>query len=140
MNQVPRLPNIHIGSEQKRNQCTISVGRTFVFLKRVIIWTASAESGTGDPMPISWPVSLGSGFFRCEYSSSSSSSAPFSSLLELSLGSIHVPHVANDSGLSSLSRCSGGAGANRSELGMTSIPFFPKFGPCAEIRVGEYRV
>jgi hypothetical protein len=80
-------------------------------------------------MPISWPVSLGSSFLRCGYVSSSSSSASFSFLLELGLASIHVPLVANDSGLSSLSRCSGGAGANRSELGVTSIPCFPKFGP-----------
>ena len=75
-------------------------------------------------MPISWPVSLGSNFFRCE-DVSSSSLAPFSCLLELGLASMH----ANDSGLSSLSRCSGGAGANLSELGVTSIPCFPKFGP-----------
>ena len=34
---------------------------TFMLRRRVIIPTASADSGTGDPMPISFPVSRGSG-------------------------------------------------------------------------------
>ena len=33
--------------------------QTFIFLKRVITPTASLESGTGDPIPISSPVSRG---------------------------------------------------------------------------------
>lgn len=115
----------------KKKQCMTSVGRTFIFLKRVIIWTASVDRGTGEPMPMSWPVSLGSNLFRCGYASLFSSLVPLSFSLDLGLGSMQAVPVANDSGLSSLLRCSGGAGANRSELGMTSIPFFPRFGPWA---------
>lgn len=35
---------------------------TFIFLKRVMTRTASLERGTGDPMPMSIPVSRGSSF------------------------------------------------------------------------------
>lgn len=49
----------------KRNKYRMNVTRTFIFLKRVIIRTASVESGTGEPMPMSWPVSLGSNFSCC---------------------------------------------------------------------------
>lgn len=77
-------------------------------------------------MPMSWPVSLGNSFVDCGDASLISPIV----LLELGCDPIRVPLVTNDSGLSSLLRCSGGAGANRSELGVTSIPFFPRFGPC----------
>ena len=40
----------------------MEVQPTFIFLNRVITPTASLDSGTGDPIPISWPVSLGSNF------------------------------------------------------------------------------
>lgn len=78
--------------------------------RRVIILTASADSGTGDPMPISFPVSRGSNSGRGEEASG-------------------VLVAGAESALSDPSRCGGATGGARSSDGVASMPPFPRFGP-----------
>ncbi len=80
---------------------------TFMLRRRVITPTASADSGTGDPMPISFPVSRGSG---CDED-----------------GVEDVGGV--ESAVSVPSRWAGATGGARSSDGVVSIPPFPRFGP-----------
>jgi hypothetical protein len=84
----------------------------------VIIPTASADSGTGDPMPISFPVSRGSG---CD--EDAVEVAGIGDAFEL----VHV-----ESAVSVPTRCAGAAGGARSSDGVVSIPPFPRFGPCMQ--------
>ena len=83
--------------------------------RRVIIPTASAESGTGDPMPISFPVSRGSG---CDEDVEGAVVGGASEL-------VHV-----ESAVSVPTRWAGAAGGARSSDGVVSMPPFPRFGPC----------
>lgn len=87
---------------------------TFIFRKRVMTPTASVDNGTGEPIPISCPVSRGSSFVVV----GCSPSGPMG--------------FDKDSGLSSKtrdSRWAGGAGAERSSLGTMSIPPLPSSLP-----------
>jgi len=84
--------------------------------RRVIIPTASAESGTGDPMPISCPVSRGRG---CDTEATDAAVA----------GDV-VALVRVGSAVSDPTRCGGGTGGARSPDGVVSMPPFPRFGPC----------
>ena len=98
-----------------------------MFRSRVITLTASAESGTGDPIPISCPVSRGIAFLTGVLSDSAVSAAGFwtAEVFEL------VPFV-KDSGFSfgvANWNCGGASGAARSSLGVISIPPFPILGP-----------
>jgi hypothetical protein len=88
---------------------------TFMLRRRVIIPTASADSGTGDPMPISFPVSRGSGCDEVV---------------------VVVPTVGGAIGLVCVksavlvpTRWAGTTGAARSSDGVVSMPPFPRFGP-----------
>lgn len=77
--------------------------------RRVIIPTASPDSSTGDPMPISFPVSRGSG---CDEDG------------------VEVPVVGGvESAVSVPNKCAGTTGGARSSDGVVSMPPFPKFGP-----------
>ena len=77
--------------------------------RRVITPTASADSGTGDPMPISFPVSRGSG---CDEDGA------------------EVPVAGGvKSAVSVPSSWGGTTGGARSSDGVVSIPPFPRFGP-----------
>ena len=89
---------------------------TFMLRRRVIIPTASAESGTGDPMPISFPVSRGSG---CNEDTDT---------VAVVGGGIELVHV--ESAMSVPTRWVGAAGGARSSDGVVSMPPFPRFGPC----------
>ncbi len=75
--------------------------------------TASLESGTGEPIPMSFPVSRGRSFGSDVEAES--------------------PSLDSDSGLPSSSvlslRCGGGAGADRSSLGVRSTPPLPRPAP-----------
>jgi hypothetical protein len=90
---------------------------TFMLRRRVIIPTASADSGTGDPMPISFPVSRGSG---CDEDA------------------VEVPVVGGaielrvKSAVSVPIRWAGTTGGARSSDGDVSIPPFPRLGPCIQ--------
>jgi hypothetical protein len=86
--------------------------------RRVIIPTASADNGTGDPIPISFPVSRGSG---CEEDE------------------VEVPVVGGTTELVGLesavlvpTRWGGTTGGARSSDGDVSIPPFPRVGPCIQ--------
>lgn len=86
-----------------------------MFRNRVIMPTASEDRGTGEPIPMSCPVSRGSN-------------------LGLSLEPSVVPGTlesGNRSGLVSALNCKweGASGAERSSLGTISMPPFPMFGP-----------
>jgi hypothetical protein len=83
---------------------------TFMLRRRVITPTASADSGTGDPMPISFPVSRGSGC--CDEDG------------------VEVPVVGGvESAVSVPNSCAGTTGGARSSDGVVSMPPFPRFGP-----------
>ena len=84
--------------------------------RRVITPTASAESGTGDPMPISFPVSRGSG---CDEDAVEGAVVG---------GAFELVHVR--SAVSVPTRWAGAAGGARSSDGVVSMPPFPRFGPC----------
>jgi len=85
----------------------------------VITSTASFDRGTGDPIPISSPVSRGSSFgtFPVE---------------PVWAGSV-TWNLDNNSGFpvfwTSFCKWSGGAGANLSSLGVESMPSLPIFSP-----------
>ena len=85
---------------------------TFRFRKLVITLTASAESGTGEPKPISSPVSLGRG------SNAEDFEDPPSAL------------VSTGREVDSDCTSAGASGAERTSLGVVSIPFRPRFSPC----------
>jgi hypothetical protein len=77
--------------------------------RRVIIPTASADSGTGEPMPISFPVSRGSG---CDEDG------------------VEMPVVGGvESAVSVPTRWTGATGGARSSDGLVSRPPFPRFVP-----------
>jgi hypothetical protein len=82
---------------------------TFMLRRRVITPTTSTDSGTGDPMPISFPVSRGSG---CNEDG------------------VEVPVVGGvESAVLVPSRWAGTTGGARSSDGAVSILPFPRFGP-----------
>jgi hypothetical protein len=82
---------------------------TFMLRRRVITPTAWADSGTGDPMPISFPVSRGSG---CDEDG------------------VEVPVVGGvESAVSVPNNWTGTTGGARSSDGVVSIPPLPRFGP-----------
>ena len=87
---------------------------TFRFRKLVITLTASAESGTGEPKPMSSPVSLGRG---------------------LDAEGFEDPSALVSTGREVDSHCTsaGASGAERTSLGVVSIPFRPRFSPCLTI-------
>jgi hypothetical protein len=89
---------------------------TFMLRRRVIIPTASEDRGTGDPMPMSFPVSRGSGCGRDD---------------EEAAG---VPVACVESAVSVPTKCGGITGGTRSSDGAVSIPPFPRFGPYSQIR------
>jgi len=90
---------------------------TFMLRSLVITSTASFDRGTGDPIPMSSPVSRGSNFgtFPVE---------------PVSAGSVTLD---NNSGFpvlwTSVCKWSGGAGTNLSSLGVESMPSLPIFLP-----------
>jgi hypothetical protein len=84
--------------------------------RRVIIPTASEDRGTGDPMPMSFPVSRGSGCGRDEEDEEAAG--------------LSVTCV--ESAVSVPTKCGGTAGGSRSSDGAVSIPPFPRFGPYTE--------
>ena len=83
-----------------------------------MIPTASPDRGTGEPIPMSSPVSRGNSLC-CDPSEDVSSNDP--DVLE------------SDSGLPCISvmdcKCGGGTGAERSLLGRVSMPPAPNFSP-----------
>jgi hypothetical protein len=107
---------------------------TFMFLNLVITCTASADNGTGEPIPISWPVSrgkslglgwdIGVGVDEREDGSLLAGVA-VDSTKSGAMGGVMRSVFCTES-----LRWSGGAGAVRSSLGMMSIPPLPRFGPC----------
>jgi hypothetical protein len=86
--------------------------------RRVIIPTASADSGTGDPMPISFPVSRGSG---CD-----------GDAVEVPVVGGAIELVGVESAVSVPTRWAGTTGGARSSDGDVSIPPLPRFGPCIQ--------
>lgn len=77
--------------------------------RRVITPTASTDSGTGDPMPISFPDSRGSG---CDEDG------------------VEVPVVGGvESAVSVPISWAGTTGGARSSDGVVSTPPLPRFGP-----------
>jgi hypothetical protein len=91
---------------------------TFMLRRRVIIPTASADNGTGDPMPISFPVSRGSG---CDEDVAAVPVVGGATELVRAESAVSVP-----------TRWAGATGAARSSDGVVSIPPFPRFGPCIQ--------
>jgi len=88
---------------------------TFMLRRRVITPTASADSGTGDPMPISFPVSRGRGCGRDK----GATCVP-----------VAVAAVASvESARSVPTRCGGPTGGARWSDGVVSIPPLPRLGP-----------
>ena len=82
---------------------------TFMLRRWVITPTASADRGTGDPMPISFPVSRGSG---CDEDG------------------VEEPVVGGvESAVSVPNSWAGTTGGARSSDGVVSTPPFPRFGP-----------
>jgi hypothetical protein len=86
--------------------------------RRVIIPTASADSRTGDPMPISCPVSRGRG---CDTEAT-----------DAVLFSGDPAALVRVESVSDPTRCGGGTGGARSSDGVVSMPPFPRFGPCTQ--------
>lgn len=82
---------------------------TFMLRRRVITVTASAESGTGEPIPISCPVSRGRGWDKGR-----------------TVSAVSVP-----------TSCGGTTGGARSCDGVVSMPPFPRF--CPYRRSGQIR-
>ena len=91
---------------------------TFMLRRRVIIPTASADNGTGDPMPISFPVSRGRG---CNEEADAVSVVGDATEWARAESAVSVP-----------TRWVGATGAARSSDGVVSIPPFPRFGPCIQ--------
>jgi hypothetical protein len=86
---------------------------TFMLRRRVIIPTASADRGTGDPMPMSFPVSRGSGCGRDDE--------------EGARTGVRVAFI--ESAVSVPTMCGGRTGGARSSDGVVSRPPLPRFGP-----------
>jgi len=129
----PSLETRHLASDSNPHlhpnfyKCSLNhpyfKSHTFIFLSLVIISTVSDDNGTGDPIPISCPVSRGSNL-TLDFSSPSPSK---SSGIGESVSSEGFRLSA--SGLLSLSKCGGGAGAARCSQGITSTPPLPRLGP-----------
>ena len=116
-------PHLHPNFYKCSPQHPYFKSHTFIFLSLVIISTVSDDNGTGDPIPISCPVSRGSNL-TLDFSSPSPSK---SSGIGESVSSEGFRLSA--SGLLSLSKCGGGAGAARCSQGITSTPPLPRLGP-----------
>lgn len=89
----------------------VQMAQTFKFRKLVITLTASADRGTGEPYPISSPVSRGRGLDFDDPPSASVSTGRAWALSSFALSSV------------------GSSGAVRVSLGTVSMPFRPRLSP-----------